>query len=195
MRKAEVRRETRETTIRAGLDLDAPTAESRIQTGVGFFDHMLQLLAFHAGIALEIEASGDLQVDDHHLVEDVGIVLGAALSKALGDRSGIARYGWAAIPMDEVLALTALDLGGRFTFVSEYSPVRERVGDLSTELVNHFFRSLAVEAKITLHQRLPVPGDNEHHRVEALFKSFAHALRAALVRTGEGKVLSTKGVL
>ncbi len=196
MRIGSFERETRETRIRVRLDLDG-TGQTRIKTGVGFFDHMLELLACHSGFDLEVDAQGDLHVDEHHLVEDVGIVLGRALAEALGDKAGLQRYGWAALPMDEVLALAAVDLGGRFHFASEYRPVRERVGDLSTELVNHFFRSLAVEARMNLHLRLPDPGDNEHHRVEALFKAFARALRMAVGRTEgrESVIPSTKGVL
>lgn len=196
MRIGTFERETRETRIRVRLDLDG-SGQTRINTGVGFFDHMLELLACHGGLDLEVEAHGDLQVDEHHLVEDVGIVLGRALAEALGDKSGLERYGWAALPMDEVLVLAAVDLGGRFHFASEYRPVRERVGNLSTELVNHFFRSLAAEARMNLHLRLLDPGENEHHRVEALFKAFARALRMAAGRTSgrEAVIPSTKGVL
>lgn len=196
MRIAELERQTGETRVRVRLNLDG-NGEHRVKTGVGFFDHMLELMAWHGGLDLAIEAQGDLQVDEHHLVEDTGIVLGRTLAEALGDKAGIQRYGWAALPMDEVLALAAVDLGGRFHFASEYRPQRERVGDLATELVNHFFRSLAAEARINLHLRLPDPGTNEHHRIEALFKAFARALRTAVSQDPgwEVRIPSTKGVL
>lgn len=196
MRTGSFERETRETRIRVRLNLDG-SGQTRINTGVGFFDHMLELLACHGGLDLEVEAQGDLQVDEHHLVEDVGIVLGRALAEALGDKAGLERYGWAVLPMDEVLALAAVDLGGRFHFASEYRPARERVGNLSTELVNHFFRSLAAETRMNLHLRLLESGENEHHRVESLFKAFARALRMAAGRTSgrEAVIPSTKGVL
>lgn len=196
MRIAELERQTKETRVRVRINLDG-TGDRRIKTGVGFLDHMLDLLAWHGGIDLEVDAEGDLHVDEHHTVEDVGIVLGRTLDQALADRSGIQRYGWAALPMDEVLALVAVDLGGRFHFASEYRPQREQVGDLSTELVNHFFHSLAFEARMNLHLRFPDPGTNEHHRIEALFKAFARALRMAAARVPgwESRIPSTKGTV
>ena len=158
---------------------------------------MLELFAFHSAIGLKVNASGDLQVDDHHVVEDVGIVVGRALSQALGERRGIRRYGSVTLPMDEVLMVVAVDLGGRFVFRSNYSPRRDRLGQLSCEMVNHFFSSLADQARMTLHFHLLDAGDNEHHRVEAMFKGFGRALAEAVavdpLRTGE--LPSTKGAV
>jgi imidazoleglycerol-phosphate dehydratase len=195
-RSAAISRETGETNIRVSLNLDLSGPPS-IETGVGFLDHMLTLLAHHSGISLQVEAAGDLTVDDHHTVEDVGLVLGEALAEALGDKAGINRYGSAMLPMDEVLVAAAVDLSGRALFASNYEPLRERVGTLSTEMVNHFFASLAARARMTLHVRLIEPGINEHHRIEAIFKAFARALRGAIDRTPGGgtAVPSTKGVL
>ena len=195
-RIASVTRQTNETEIGLNLNLDGQGAFS-CDVKVGFFKHMLHLLALHSSIDLDLKATGDLEVDDHHLVEDVGLVLGQALREALGDKTGIERYGSSLLPMDEVLVAVALDLGGRFTFCSDYAPQRERVGDLSTEMVSHFFRSLAVEARANLHFRLLNPGENEHHRIEAMFKGFARALRQAVAlnaRSG-GSIPSTKGSL
>lgn len=195
-RSAEIRRKTGETEIELRLDLDGK-GKHRIEIGLGFLTHMLELLARHAMLDMSVRASGDLQVDDHHLTEDLAIVFGQALREALGDKRGIRRYGSLLLPMDEVLAAVALDLGGRFAFRSDYHPVRESVGDLSTDLVNHFFSSLAVQAGMNLHFRLLSPGENEHHRIEALFKGFARALRQAVeIDPREaGEVPSSKGVL
>ena len=193
-RIASVTRQTQETDIDLKLNLDGQ-GEFSCEAQVGFLKHMLHLLALHSSIDLELNASGDLEVDDHHLVEDVGLVLGQALREALGDKAGIERYGSSLLPMDEVLVAVGLDLGGRFTFCCDYAPVRERVGDLSTEMVPHFFRSLASEARVNLHFRLLNPGENEHHRIEAMFKGFARALRQAikLNERSEAVVPSTKG--
>ena len=195
-RIASVARETNETQIGLDLNLDGQ-GDFSCDVKVGFFKHMLHLLALHASIDIDLKATGDLEVDDHHLVEDVGLVLGQALRQALGDKIGIERYGSSLLPMDEVLIAVALDLGGRFTFCSDYVPQREKVGDLSTEMVPHFFRSLAVEARANLHFRLLNPGENEHHRIEAMFKGFARALRQAVALNirSEGSVPSTKGSL
>lgn len=194
-RFATISRETRETSIRLELALDG-TGEYDGRIGIGFLEHMLELLSVHAQINLKVEARGDLQVDDHHLTEDLGIVLGQALREALGPKEGIARYGSVLLPMDEVLVAVALDLGGRFAFYSDYRSARDKVGDLSTEMVPHFFQSLAVEAKANLHFQFLRPGENEHHRVEAMFKGFARALRMAAAVEKEGaKIPSTKGVL
>ncbi len=178
-RKATIRRKTAETAVELELNLDG-SGKAKIESGIGFLDHMLVLLAQHSRIDLKLSASGDLDVDEHHLVEDIGIVLGQALAEAVGTKAGIERYGAAMIPMDEVLAAVALDLSGRFAFVSDYRPQRESVGDLPTELVLHFFRSLASEARLNLHIKMLEPGENEHHRIEAIFKAFARALRAAV---------------
>lgn len=195
-RTAEVRRQTNETSIRVRIGLDG-SGKSKISTGVGFLDHMLELWSHHSRIDLEVQAEGDLRVDEHHVVEDVAIALGRAFLEASGERKGVRRYGFFILPMDEVLALAAVDLSGRFAFVTNYSPEREKVGDLSTEMVTHFFRSLACEARISLHLRILEAGSNEHHRVEAIFKSSARAIRsAASMEAGfESEVPSTKGVL
>ncbi len=195
-RRATLERETKETRIKVSLNLDGK-GESHIDTGIGFLDHMLELFSRHSGIDLKVKGAGDLHVDEHHLVEDVGLVLGQALYQALGTKAGIERYGSAMIPMDEVLVAAAVDLSGRFVFVSDYRPERAQIGDLPTELVAHFFRSLAIELRANLHFKFLTPGENEHHRVEAMFKAFARALRNA-IRFDEkmaGQVPSTKGIL
>ena len=184
-RSARVERQTAETTVRVALELDAAEPTYRNATGVGFLDHMLDLLARHGRLGLVVEAEGDLHVDDHHTVEDVGICIGRALAEALGDKAYIGRYGSATIPMDEALARAALDLSGRAYLVFEVHFDRERVGDLSTELVEHFFWSLAEQARMTLHLDV-LRGKNDHHRIEALFKAFARALRQAVARDPEG---------
>ncbi|MFQ5929192.1 MAG: imidazoleglycerol-phosphate dehydratase HisB [Acidobacteriota bacterium] len=195
-RTASVKRKTRETQIEVNLNLDGQ-GECTCRVGLGFLEHMLELLARHARIDLKVRAKGDLEVDDHHLTEDVGIVLGQTLNKALGRKEGIERYGFALLPMDEVLIAVAVDLGGRFAFCCNYRPQREKIGDLSTELIPHFFRSLAVEARLNLHFNFLNPGENEHHRIEAMFKGFARSLRMAvrIDREAKGEVPSTKGVL
>ncbi|MGY0651399.1 bifunctional histidinol-phosphatase/imidazoleglycerol-phosphate dehydratase HisB [Luteimonas sp. A537] len=189
-RQARVERETRETRIRVELDLDA-AAPPRIRTGLAFFDHMLEQIGTHGGIALAIEADGDLHVDEHHTVEDTALALGQALREALGDKRGIGRYGFT-LPMDDALASAALDFGGRPWLQFTGSFRRERVGDLPTELVPHFFRSLCDSAALNLH--IEVRGENDHHMVEACFKAFARALRQAVARTGRD-LPSTKGAL
>jgi imidazoleglycerol-phosphate dehydratase len=195
-RTARVERATAETRVAVELSLDpAPGAPCANRTGVGFLDHMLDLLARHGRLGLTVEALGDLHVDDHHTVEDVGIVLGQAFFQALGDKAYVARYGHAYAPMDEALARAAVDLSGRahLHFAARFD--RERVGDLSTELVEHFWRSFAEHARLTLHLDL-LHGANDHHRAEALFKAAALALRAAVARDPAGDPLpSTKGSL
>ena len=189
-RLASVLRRTRETCIRVELDLDR-VAPARADTGLAFLDHMLEQLGQHGGFALEVKAEGDLHVDEHHTVEDTALALGQALREALGDKRGIARYGSSA-PMDDALAQAALDLGGRPYLVFDARFRRERVGDLPTELVPHFFRSLCDAAALNLH--LAVRGDNDHHQIEACFKAVARALGQAVRRDGAG-VPSTKGAL
>ncbi|MBJ7573767.1 bifunctional histidinol-phosphatase/imidazoleglycerol-phosphate dehydratase HisB [Luteimonas sp. MC1828] len=189
-RRASVVRETRETRIRVDIDLDS-VAEPAIATGLAFFDHMLEQIGKHGGIALRVQAEGDLHIDEHHTVEDTGLALGQALREALGDKRGIGRYGFT-LPMDETLASAALDFGGRPYLVFEGTFRRERVGDLPTELVAHFFRSLCDACGLNLH--LQVKGDNDHHQVEACFKAFARALRQAVARSGQ-VLPSTKGTL
>ena len=193
-RRGETVRETRETSIRVAVDLDG-TGKASISTGVGFLDHMLELLAGHSLLDLDVAASGDLHVDEHHTVEDVGITLGMALSEALGERRGIRRYGFL-LPMDEALSRVALDLGGRPFVVFEAEFDREKVGDLSTELVEDFVRGLAQHLGANIHVRVEY-GRNDHHKIEAIFKALGRALRAAIERDPrlEDRVPSTKGVL
>jgi imidazoleglycerol-phosphate dehydratase/histidinol-phosphatase len=190
-RRATVARQTKETKISVSVDLDAP-APVRFDTGIGFFDHMLDQIARNAGISLVVECDGDLEIDEHHTVEDVGLALGAALKQALGDKRGIGRYGFT-MPMDEALAQVALDLSGRPFFVFEGKFPRENVGELPSELVPHFFHSLATTLGATLH--MSVRGDNTHHMIEAMFKAFGRALRPAVARGAGSDIPSTKGVL
>lgn len=194
-------RQTGETKVDVRLDLDgrAPgesgeVAPIVIETGIGFFDHMLHALAFHAGWGLELKCDGDLEVDDHHTVEDVGLALGQAVARALGDgREGIARFASCHAPLDEALARAVVDVSGRPFFAGELDLRRERVGALSCEMVPHFFHSFAQTAGLTLHVDV-IRGANDHHRIEACFKAVALALKAALAKVGGG-VPSTKGVL
>ena len=190
MRQARITRTTNETAITVEVNLDGE-GEGRMETGVGFFDHMLDQLARHSLIDLTVRARGDLHIDDHHTVEDCGIALGQALAQALGDKRGIGRYGFT-LPMDEAQASAALDLSGRPYLVFDCTFTRERVGDLPTEMVEHFWRSFCESARITLH--LSVTGENTHHQVEVGFKAVARALRQALRREGS-ELPSTKGVL
>lgn len=189
-RRAAVQRNTKETKIHVEVDLDR-IAEPVAKTGLPFFDHMLEQIGKHGGFALDVRAEGDLHIDEHHTVEDTGLALGQALKEALGDKRGIGRYGFT-LPMDETLASAALDFSGRpyFVFTGEFR--RERVGDLPTELVPHFFRSLCDAAGLNLN--LKVEGDNDHHKVEASFKALARALRQAVKREGD-ELPSTKGAL
>ncbi len=189
-RRAVVERSTKETSIRVEVDLDR-SADTEVSTGLPFFDHMLDQIGKHGGIALKVRTEGDLHIDEHHTIEDTGIALGQALKDALGDKRGIARYGFT-LPMDETLASAALDFGGRPYLVFDGTFKRERVGDMPTELVEHFFRSLCDAAALNLN--LKVEGDNDHHKVEACFKAFARALRMAVRREG-ADLPSTKGLL
>ncbi len=193
-RTGEVRRTTGETDVRVEVRLDG-AGEARVRTGLGFFDHMLELLARHAAIDLLVAAEGDLQVDEHHTVEDVGLALGEALDLALGERRGIRRYGfW--VPMDEALARVVIDLSGRSFVVFEAEFARERVGELPTELVEDFVRALADRLRATIHVDIE-RGRNDHHRIEAMFKALGRALRAAVEHDERfaNRVPSTKGVL
>ena len=193
-RKAEISRKTKETDIRLSLDLDG-SGKANASTGVGFFDHMLDLLARHALIDLAVAAKGDLEVDAHHTVEDVGIVLGQAIEKALGDKRGIYRYGWAIVPMDESLAQVAIDLSGRPAFVFDVKFPRGTIGDFPVELVEEFFKSVATNARCNLHVTVPY-GTNTHHISEAIFKAAAKALRQAISHDPRNTdVPSTKGSL
>lgn len=192
-RSATVERTTAETSVRVTLHLDGGDYSNR--TGVGFLDHMLDLFARHGQFGLDVTCDGDLEVDDHHTVEDVGICLGQALREALGDKAYVARYGSAYVPMDEALARAVVDLSGRAFLVFDADFDRERVGDLSTELVEHFWWSVAEHARITLHLTV-LKGRNDHHRIEALFKAAARALRDAVSRDSDGDPLpSTKEAL
>jgi len=189
-RTARVERNTSETRIVARVNLDS-TDGTAISTGIGFFDHMLDQVARHGGFALQLACQGDLEIDEHHTVEDVAITLGAALRKALGNKHGIARYGFL-LPMDESEARVALDLSGRAAFRFEGKFPRDRVGEMSTEMVEHFFRSLADSLGAALH--IEVRGENTHHMVEACFKAVGRVLRQAIRREGT-ELPSTKGAL
>ncbi len=193
MRTARVQRTTNETSIDLSLDLDGKGTLS-IATGVGFFDHMLTHIGKHGGLDLSIQAQGDLHVDEHHLVEDVGICLGKALQQALGEKRGIERFGTAFVAMDEALARTVIDLSGRSYLVFHAQFARESVNGFPLELVEDFFQAIASEARMNIHLAL-LYGRNAHHEAEAIFKSFGRALRAAARCTGGGEVPSTKGVL
>ena len=194
MRTAEIKRMTAETDIEVLLALDEK-GPAVINTGCGFFDHMLELLKKHALIDLSVKADGDLEVDYHHTVEDVGLVFGQALNAALGDRKGIVRYGFASVPMDETLCETSLDLGGR-PFLVMSSPMKQMfVRDFEVKLVEEFFRAVSVESRSNIHLR-QIYGDEAHHVCEGLFKSFARALRQALsIDPRETGVPSSKGVI
>jgi imidazoleglycerol-phosphate dehydratase len=193
-RSAEITRTTKETDIALRLALDG-TGEGTRETGVGFLDHMLDLLARHGRIDLEVEATGDLETGTHHTTEDIGIVLGQALDRALGDRSGIARYGDATVPMDEALAACAIDVSGRPYCAFEGTIPEATIGGWETELTEEFFRAVANNARLTAHVRL-LAGTNAHHMIEASFKAFARALRAAVsLDDSVTGIPSTKGVL
>ena len=192
-RIAEVRRQTAETKIELSLDLDG-SGQSTIRTGIGFFDHMLTALAKHARWNLQLHCQGDLEVDDHHTVEDCGLALGAALDQALSDRRGIARFAHAYAPLDEALVRSVIDLSGRGGARVALPLGRESIGSLSCENIPHFFRSLASTARLTLHLDL-IRGENAHHIAEAAFKSFALAIRSATALDGSEAIPSTKGTL
>jgi len=195
MRRAEITRKTTETEISLTLELDGTGARD-IETGVGFFDHMLDQLARHALMDLHLRAKGDLHIDDHHTVEDCGIALGQALASALGDKRGIRRYGECALPMDDTLVRAALDLSGRPWLSWNVAFTAPKIGGFDTELVREFFQALSTHGGITLHVDL-IRGVNSHHIAEAAFKAVARALRAALEPDprAAGEVPSTKGML
>ncbi|MBP2660660.1 MAG: Imidazoleglycerol-phosphate dehydratase [Firmicutes bacterium] len=194
MRTATMKRQTAETNISTTLNIDG-TGKSEIATGIGFFDHMLLLLTKHGFMDLQLIAQGDLQVDGHHTVEDTGIVLGQALAEALGDKSGIKRYGTAFVPMDEALAMVSLDISGRPFLVFDVAIPSERIGDFDSELTEEFLRALSVHAGLTLHVRL-LSGKNSHHIVEAIFKALGRALdEAASIDERIVGVMSSKGML
>mgnify|MGYP000781991571 CR=1 FL=1 len=191
MRTAEIKRKTKETDIELRLTLEG--GERRIDTGIGFFDHMLNSFAVHSGFGLTLTCKGDLEVDGHHSVEDCGIALGQALAQCVGDKAGIARFGQAFVPMDEALGFCALDISGRPYLVFDCAWRNERVGGLDLCMIREFFYAFSYSAGVTLHMTL-LYGENDHHKAEALFKSFARALRTAS-RLRTGGVLSTKGIL
>ncbi|MCC8191555.1 MAG: imidazoleglycerol-phosphate dehydratase HisB [Ruminococcus sp.] len=192
MRTAEIKRTTKETDIEVYVNLDGDGRVS-VDTGIGFFDHMLNSFGVHSGIDLNVVCRGDLNVDGHHSVEDVGIVLGQAFAKALGDKSGIARFGSAFVPMDEALCFCALDISGRPFLAFDGELDDEKIGEFDTCLTEEFFRAFAFNSGITLHIRKEY-GKNDHHIVEAMFKAVAHAIKQAVTVTGND-ILSTKGVL
>jgi imidazoleglycerol phosphate dehydratase HisB len=191
-RMATIQRQTRETRIDLSLDLDG-SGIVNVNTGIGFLDHLLTALAFHARFDLTLRCEGDLHIDDHHTAEDCAIALGAALDQALGDRRGIARFGWALLPMDEALAQAAIDLVRRPYAVVDLKLKRDRVGELACENIPHLLQSLATSGAFTLHCSVAY-GANDHHQAEAAFKSLALALRQAVARTS-GDLPSTKGVM
>ena len=194
MRTSSIERNTKETKITLSLNLDG-SGEGEIDTGIGFFNHMLELLKKHALIDLSVKATGDIDVDYHHTVEDVGLVFGKALNEALGDRVGLVRYGFASIPMDEALCETSLDLGGRPFVVMQCAMKHMMVKDFEVKLVEEFFRAVSVESRSNIHLR-QIYGDEAHHVCEGLFTSFARALRAAkVIDPNEKGVPSSKGVI
>jgi len=193
IRKAVHQRKTKETDIRIKLDLDG-AGVSKIKTGIGFFDHMLEQLSKHSNINLEVRVKGDLYIDEHHTVEDVGIALGEAMSVALGDRKGIERYGFM-LPMDDALAQCAIDLGGRAYLSFNCKFNREMVGEFPTELFKEFFRGLSMGLRANIH--IKATGENDHHKAEAIFKAFARSLNNALKydSRNKGSLPSTKGLI
>ena len=194
-RTAEIARTTKETDIRVAINLDGKGVNN-IDTGIGFFDHMLTALSKHSGIDMDIVCRGDINVDAHHSVEDVGIVLGQAFNQAIGDKIGIRRYGFASIPMDEALGTASLDISGRAYLVFNCEFAGDMCGAMDTQLFEEFFRSFAFNAGITLHIACPY-GANDHHKAEAMFKALARALREAteIDPRFEGEIVSTKGAL
>ncbi len=189
-----IERGTKETKIMVELDLDrVPDKSSKISTGLNFFDHMLDQIAHHGGVCLNVDVEGDLQVDEHHTIEDTAIVLGEAIDRALGSKVGIARYGFA-LPMDECSALVLLDFGGRIDFQWDVEFKREYVGDVPTEMFRHFFQSLCAAARCNL--QISAKGENEHHKIEGVFKAFSRALRMAVKREAMStEIPSSKGIL
>ncbi len=193
-RTADITRKTKETQIRVKLDLDG-SGQCSLNTSVGFLDHMLSLLAVHGSFNLELKAEGDLYVDQHHTVEDIGICLGQAFAKALGKRKSIRRYGMQMIPMDEAMASVVVDLSNRPYLVYNVPKLSERVGEFETQLIQEFLRAFTVQAGVTMHVNV-FYGDNSHHVIEAIFKAWARAMRHACeIDPGLDSVPSTKGVL
>lgn len=193
MRAATIERATKETQISVTVELDEK-GRADIDTGIGFFDHMLTALSVHSGISMTVKVKGDLNVDCHHTIEDTGIVLGQALGQALGTKSGIVRYGTAYIPMDESLAMASLDLSNRPFLVFNCDFTNQSCGDYDLCMTEEFFRAFAFNAGMTLHINL-LYGSNDHHKAEAVYKAVAHALKTAVTLNADGNTLSTKGVL
>lgn len=194
MRTGKIFRQTRETKVEAEINLDG-TGQAEISTGIGFFNHMLNLFAAHGQFDLKIFCEGDLEIDGHHSVEDIGIALGAALKSALGDKKSITRYGTFFLPMDESLALVSVDISGRPFLVYEVENLAPTIGNFDTELVEEFLRALAFNSGITLHTKI-LYGKNSHHKIEAIFKAFGRALRIAVAKDDKiSGVPSTKGIL
>lgn len=191
-RVSQIKRKTNETNIALDILLDGD-GTSNIQSNIGFFNHMINLLAFHSNININLNAGGDIDVCDHHLVEDVGIALGKCINEALGDRRGIKRYGTFFLPMDEALIMVSLDISGRSYLHFEGDFKRENIGSFSTEMVKEFFRAVAFNAGITLHIRV-LYGENDHHKIEGIFKAFGRALREAITIEGNS-IPSSKGIL
>lgn len=192
MRKAEIKRKTRETSVDLYIEIDG-SGKSEIQTGLPFLDHMLELLAKHSGINLNLKAQGDLEVDAHHTVEDVGIVLGQGFREAIGDRKGINRFGFSIVPMDEALAMVSLDISGRPHLSYQVSLPQEKIGNFEADLFTDFFHAFVNHGAISLHIK-SLEGRNAHHIMEAVFKGLAKAVEMAVKRRGE-ELPSTKGVM
>ncbi|MDY2735175.1 imidazoleglycerol-phosphate dehydratase HisB [Intestinibacter sp.] len=192
MRSYKVERNTLETQILVEINLDG-TGKADIDTGVGFFDHMLTLMAFHGKFDMKVKCNGDTYVDDHHTIEDIGIALGECVKQALGDKRGIRRYSTVFIPMDEALARTSIDVSNRPFLVFNADFTDERVGNMTTQMVKEFFRAFVNESRVTLHINL-LYGENDHHKIEAIFKSFARALKEGIEIISD-EVASSKGVL
>ncbi|MEY8380915.1 imidazoleglycerol-phosphate dehydratase HisB [Ileibacterium valens] len=192
MRRAIQERNTKETELNMIVEIDG-SGQALVDTGIGFFNHMLELFAFHSGFDLKVKARGDLEVDDHHTVEDLGILFGKCLKEALKDKRGIARYGSFRMPMDEALAIVDLDISGRPYLVFDAEFTREKVGEYSTEMTEEFFRAICDHSGITLHIHVPY-GKNDHHKIEAVFKAFGRALKQAVRIEGDA-IPSSKGVL
>ena len=190
-RISQINRKTNETNTILDIDLDGEGI-SNIQTNIGFFNHMIDLLAFHSNININLNADGDIDVCDHHLIEDVGIALGKCMNEALGERRGIKRYGTFFLPMDEALVMVSVDISGRSYLHFEGEFKRENIGDFSTEMVKEFFRAVAFNAGITLHIRV-LYGENDHHKIEGIFKAFGRALKEAITIEGNS-IPSSKGV-
>lgn len=195
MRESNLERKTKETEIKINLNLDG-TGKSNIDTGIGFIDHMLELFSFHSGIDLVVKCNGDLNVDGHHTVEDLGILLGKSIREALGDKKGILRYGDCFMPMDETLSHCSLDISGRPYLVFNVNLPSEKVGTFETELTEEFFRAVAMNGELTLHLNLEY-GKNTHHIIESLFKSFGRSMKQAIKidKENPNKILSSKGML